>query len=129
MDREQAFQFCGAFAPKQTGGFRPDYVTPHRHRAQNRTFGSAPSSAIRRPSRGSPNRTLVEVRSHFRTMQRSFPKLTLSKAGARYGSQAISYQGTSVALSMLMVFGLHDRAGIQPSNWQQISANRQAALM
>jgi hypothetical protein len=41
MDREQAFQFCGAFAPKQTGGFRPDYVTPHRQRMQDRTFGMA----------------------------------------------------------------------------------------
>jgi hypothetical protein len=32
------------FAPKQTGRNRPDYVTPDRRSAQDRTFGFAPIS-------------------------------------------------------------------------------------
>jgi hypothetical protein len=33
-------------APNQSGCFRPDYVTPDRQLAQDRTFGLAPVAAV-----------------------------------------------------------------------------------
>ena len=56
-------------------------------------------------------------------LKRSFPKLTLSDLVDRYGPQAISYQGTNIALSMLMVLDLHDRAGAQPDIRDQIGVH------
>jgi hypothetical protein len=56
-------------------------------------------------------------------LKRSFPKLTLSDLVDRYGPQAISYQGTNIALCMLMVLDLHDRAGAQPDIRDQIGVH------
>ncbi|WP_227440320.1 hypothetical protein [Methylobacterium sp. W2] len=56
-------------------------------------------------------------------LKRSFPKLTSGELVDRYGPQAISYQGTNVALSMLMVLDLYDRAGAQADIRDQIDVH------
>ncbi|GJD63410.1 MULTISPECIES: hypothetical protein [Methylobacterium] len=56
-------------------------------------------------------------------LKRSFPKLTSGELVDRYGPQAISYQGTNVALSMLMVLDLFDRSGAQPDIRDQIGVH------
>lgn len=56
-------------------------------------------------------------------LKRSFPKLTAGELVDRYGPQAISYQGTNVALSMLMVLDLFDRTGGQPDIRDQIGVH------
>ncbi len=61
-------------------------------------------------------------------LKRSFPKLTLSELVDRYGPQVISYQGTNIALSMLMVLDLHDRAGAQPDIRDQIGVHHRTVV-
>ena len=49
------------FARNRTGSFRPDYVTPDCHRAQNRTFRLVPISAIHLSVTTSRKQTLAAV--------------------------------------------------------------------
>jgi hypothetical protein len=56
-------------------------------------------------------------------LKRSFPNQTPEQLVDRYGPQAISYQGTTVSFSMLMVLDLFDRKGAQPNIRDQISVH------
>lgn len=68
---------------KRPDRFRPDYVTPDRHRPQERTFELAPVYAIRRPSLASPTRTsaVSGYTSQKRLTQPSSPTYRKSVSG------------------------------------------------
>jgi hypothetical protein len=56
-------------------------------------------------------------------LKRSFPERIPSELVDEYGPQAITYQGTNVSLTMLMVLDLFDRKGAQPDIREQITAH------
>jgi hypothetical protein len=59
-------------------------------------------------------------------LKRSFPQRTLEGLIDEYGPQTISYQGTNISLSILMVLDLFDRKGIQPDIRDQIDVHFRA---
>lgn len=58
--RQGPVRFPVGISPKRTGGFRPDYATPDRRRAQNQPFGFAPISVIQRCSAAAWKQTLLK---------------------------------------------------------------------
>ena len=51
-------RFSPALAPKRTSGFRPDYATPDRRRAQNQPLLFAPILVMQRAADAFPQQTL-----------------------------------------------------------------------